>query len=40
MALGRPTGALGASGREALLRAVLALPTAEGLAGVYAMRWA
>ncbi|WIE75096.1 NAD(P)/FAD-dependent oxidoreductase [Curtobacterium sp. MCSS17_007] len=40
MALGRPTGALGSVGREALLRTVLALPTADGLAGVYAMRWA
>lgn len=49
MALGRPTGALGSLGpmgslgsfgREALLRTVLALPTAHGLAGVYAMRWA
>ncbi len=49
MALGRPTGALGSVGpvgslgsfgREALLRTVLALPTAHGLAGVYAMRWA
>lgn len=40
MALGRPTGALGAVGREALLRTVLALPSADGLAGVYAMRWA
>jgi len=40
MALGRPSGALGTIGREALLRTVLSLPTADGLAGVYAMRWA
>ncbi len=40
MALGRPTGVLGSVGREALLRTVLALPSADGLAGVYAMRWA
>jgi len=40
MALGRPTGALGTAAREALLRTALALPTADGLAGVYAMRWA
>lgn len=40
MALGRPTGALGSVGRAALLRTALMLPTAHGLAGVYAMRWA
>ncbi|PZF58245.1 FAD-dependent monooxygenase [Curtobacterium sp. MCSS17_008] len=40
MALGRPTGTLGSAGREALLRTLLALPTADGLARVYAMRWA
>ena len=40
MALGRPTGALGSVGRAALLRTVLALPSAHGLASVYAMRWA
>jgi len=40
MALGRPLGGLGTIGREALLRTVLSLPTADGLAGVYAMRWA
>lgn len=40
MALGRPTGLLGSVGRTALLRTALALPTAHGLAGVYAMRWA
>ncbi|WP_144712860.1 NAD(P)/FAD-dependent oxidoreductase [Curtobacterium pusillum] len=40
MALGRPLRAVGAVGREALLRTVLSLPTADGLAGVYAMRWA
>jgi len=40
MALGRPTGAVGAVSREALLRTVLSLPTAHGLARLYAMRWA
>ncbi|WIB76887.1 NAD(P)/FAD-dependent oxidoreductase [Curtobacterium sp. MCPF17_002] len=40
MALGRPLGALGAVGREALLRTALSLPTAHGLARIYAMRWA
>ncbi|WP_439692531.1 FAD-dependent oxidoreductase [Curtobacterium sp. SP.BCo] len=40
MALGRPLGPVSAFGREALLRTVLALPTADALAGVYAMRWA
>jgi 2-polyprenyl-6-methoxyphenol hydroxylase-like FAD-dependent oxidoreductase len=40
MALGRPLGAFRAAGREALLRTVLSLPSADGLAGVYAMRWA
>ncbi|MDP4331759.1 NAD(P)/FAD-dependent oxidoreductase [Curtobacterium sp. A7_M15] len=40
MALGRPLGRVGAAGREALLRSVLSLPTADALAGVYAMRWA
>ena len=39
MALGRPLGALGAVGREALLRTALSLPTAHGLARLYAMRW-
>ncbi len=37
---GRPLGRVGAAGREALLRTVLSLPTADALAGVYAMRWA
>ncbi|WP_022905904.1 FAD-dependent oxidoreductase [Curtobacterium sp. B18] len=37
---GRPLGRVGAVGREALLRTVLSLPSADGLAGVYAMRWA
>jgi 2-polyprenyl-6-methoxyphenol hydroxylase-like FAD-dependent oxidoreductase len=40
MALGRPLGGWAAVGREALLRSVLSLPTADGLAGIYAMRWA
>jgi len=40
MALGRRTGRLGAVGREALLRTLLHLPTADGLARLYAMRWA
>ncbi|MDM7890604.1 FAD-dependent oxidoreductase [Curtobacterium caseinilyticum] len=41
MALGRPTGVLGSVGREAVLRSVLAVPSAaHGLAAVYAMRWA
>lgn len=40
MALGRPLGGWGTIGREALLRSVLSLPTADGLAGIYAMRWA
>lgn len=40
MALGRPLGRLATTGREALLRTALSLPTAHGLARVYAMRWA
>ncbi|SDQ60687.1 2-polyprenyl-6-methoxyphenol hydroxylase [Curtobacterium sp. UNCCL20] len=40
MALGRPQRGLATTGREALLRTVLSLPTAHGLARVYAMRWA
>ncbi|MGN8049022.1 FAD-dependent oxidoreductase [Curtobacterium sp. 22159] len=40
MALGRPLGTVAAAGREALLRTVLRLPTADGLARTYAMRWA
>lgn len=40
MALGRRLGPVGTVGREALLRTVLSLPTADGLAGAYAMRWA
>jgi 2-polyprenyl-6-methoxyphenol hydroxylase-like FAD-dependent oxidoreductase len=40
MALGRPLGAAATMAREALLRTVLSLPTAHGLARVYAMRWA
>ncbi|PWJ66919.1 FAD-dependent oxidoreductase [Rathayibacter iranicus] len=39
MALGRPAGPLAHRGREALLRTALALPTADVLARVYAMRW-
>ncbi|MBT1680526.1 FAD-dependent oxidoreductase [Curtobacterium aurantiacum] len=40
MALGRPLGPVTATGREALLRTALSLPTAHGLARLYAMRWA
>ncbi|GAA3342749.1 NAD(P)/FAD-dependent oxidoreductase [Curtobacterium pusillum] len=40
MALGRPLGTVTTIGREALLRTALSLPTADGLAGIYAMRWA
>lgn len=40
MGLGRPLGAVATIGREALLRTVLSLPTAHGLARLYAMRWA
>jgi 2-polyprenyl-6-methoxyphenol hydroxylase-like FAD-dependent oxidoreductase len=40
MALGRPLGPVTAVGREALLRTALSLPTAGGLARLYAMRWA
>jgi len=40
MALGLPTSAVGALGRDALLRSALALPTASALARIYAMRWA
>ncbi|MCA5922645.1 FAD-dependent oxidoreductase [Curtobacterium oceanosedimentum] len=40
MAMGRPLGPVTATGREALLRTALALPTAHGLARLYAMRWA
>lgn len=39
MALGRRTSGVGAIGREALLRTALSLPTAHGLARLYAMRW-
>ncbi len=39
MALGRRTGVVGMVGREALLRTLLSLPTAHGLARLYAMRW-
>ncbi|WP_420368651.1 FAD-dependent oxidoreductase [Curtobacterium sp. L1-20] len=39
MALGRPLGAFGAAAREALLRTALSLPSAHGLARLYAMRW-
>ena len=40
MALGRPLDPVRTAGREALLRTVLSLPTAHGLARLYAMRWA
>ncbi|KQQ05676.1 MULTISPECIES: FAD-dependent oxidoreductase [unclassified Rathayibacter] len=39
MALGRPVHGLGRAGREAGLRVALALPSADLLARVYAMRW-
>ncbi|QHC54858.1 2-polyprenyl-6-methoxyphenol hydroxylase-like FAD-dependent oxidoreductase [Rathayibacter tanaceti] len=39
MALGRPLGVVAHRGREAFLRAALALPTADVLARIYAMRW-
>ncbi|MCJ1694493.1 FAD-dependent monooxygenase [Rathayibacter caricis] len=39
MALGRPLGAVAHRGRTALLRTLLALPTSDLLARVYAMRW-
>jgi len=40
MAMGRPVRGLGTLGREALLRSALSLPTAHGLARLYAMAWA
>jgi 2-polyprenyl-6-methoxyphenol hydroxylase-like FAD-dependent oxidoreductase len=40
MAMGRPVRGLGTLGREALLRTALSLPTAHGLARLYAMAWA
>ncbi|OIH92884.1 MULTISPECIES: FAD-dependent oxidoreductase [unclassified Curtobacterium] len=40
MATGRPLGPVAAVAREAVLRSALALPTAHGLARLYAMRWA
>ncbi|PZF60905.1 FAD-dependent monooxygenase [Curtobacterium sp. MCBD17_034] len=40
MALGRPAAGPALAVREALLRTLLALPTADALARVYAMRWA
>ncbi|WKK72436.1 hypothetical protein Q0F99_05620 [Rathayibacter oskolensis] len=39
MALGRPVSGLGRLAREAGLRTALALPSADLLARVYAMRW-